>query len=944
MAGIGFELRKAIQQESVKGKASGYMGAAFSSSGSMIVGIVLFFFIQQAAEIKHVSQEIIEQFMCYVTNTMFFSMIVVSVFTLILSRYLSNSIYEEQYEKVMPSLIGATSLIAIAGGAIFAVFLFISKLTLAESSALLFLYLVLSSCWLLTSYVTLIRDYKWVAIAYLFAFLIDVMVLVSFCLFTAMNMIQMIIVLSIGFGVVDIVLFRAVYRAFPNQDNTFFTFFREFRSSPALGVVGLFMMIGMLGHFYITWFFSAESVIVAGLFCYDPAYDFPAIIAYFSTIPASTYFVTAFETSFSEKYQKYFYLLGNGGCLNELNSAKKDMIESIRIGIRKLSQIQILTCLLFITVGGKFLAVLNIGMTETMLDTFRIFCVGYSLYFIANILILLHLYFVNERKVIWSTLCFAILTTLSAYFNAKNWIGTYGSGFLLTCGLLIVVAGIQLVKYLSKLEYHVFCKQSAKIYSPVQNNTPRIHKTNQKKRIHYAIGMCTICLSAMILSFTVLVNRNIVAQNILTFTPKKTDAVLTSSPGMGLAPWAESEESMSLDTSLVYLELKWSDWEPEEGVYDIDFVNEYYNLDFYRQDGRKVIFRFICDEPTKEHHMDIPEWLYNQIEGDGTWYDIEYGTGFSPNYNNKFFIEKHAEAIAALGKYFGKDDFILYVELGSLGHWGEWHVDYENGITPIPEFAVREEYIKPYLNAFPNAMFLIRYPLVDAETYGFGLYNDMTGDYDETLYWQKQMLGGIWEQTNLNEQAVCTDVWKDHPIGGEFASTYEDSYFLITNFDLTIEAIKDSHQSFIGPKIIIDETETDYSQAINTICKTIGYRYYVEHVSIDFNDKESISITCSIHNEGIAPIYQMYSVKLSIIDEDGNEVWASEDVDMDLRKILPNESGSFICNANKDDFDDDAAYQLVISIQDDAEKAVVPLANEMEIEPNCYQIAEFTVK
>ena len=72
MAGIGFELRKAIQQDSIKGKFSGYMGAAFSSSGSMIIGIVLFFFIQLAAKIENVPQNVIDQFMCYVTNTMFF--------------------------------------------------------------------------------------------------------------------------------------------------------------------------------------------------------------------------------------------------------------------------------------------------------------------------------------------------------------------------------------------------------------------------------------------------------------------------------------------------------------------------------------------------------------------------------------------------------------------------------------------------------------------------------------------------------------------------------------------------------------------------------------------------------------------------------------------------------------------------------------------------------
>ena len=27
-----------------------------------------------------------------------------------------------------------------------------------------------------------------------------------------------------------------------------------------------------------------------------------------------------------------------------------------------------------------------------------------------------------------------------------------------------------------------------------------------------------------------------------------------------------------------------------------------------------------------------------------------------------------------MGQRWGNDDFIAYIELGGLGHWGEWHV------------------------------------------------------------------------------------------------------------------------------------------------------------------------------------------------------------------------------------------------------------------------------
>ena len=944
MAGIGFELRKAIQQDSIKSKVSGYLGAAFSSSGSVLVGIILFFCIQLAAKHENIPQGTIDQFMCFVTNTMFFSMVVSSAFTLVLSRYVSNKIYDDQYEKVMPSFIGATVISASLGGIAFCILMLISGIPFDICAALLFLYLILTLCWMLMSYVTLIREYKWVVIAYFAAFILSMLLLSILCLGNSMGIIQMIIVLAFGFAIVDVVLFRAIYRAFSNQDNSFFEFFSEFYHSPSLIIVGLSMMLGMLGHFWVTWFASSESVIGSGLFRFGPNYDFPAIVAYFSTIPAAIYFITAFETSFSEKYQRYFYVLGHGGTIDEVNSSRESMIDAIRIGMRRLFQIQLITCILFITVGAKILAVLNIGMTEMMLDTFRMFCVGYSLYFGANTLFMLHLYFMNEKKVLWPTLAFAGFSSLLAFISAKYLPGTYGMGFTIVCALLVIVLGIKLVAYLNKLEHHVFNGQSSQFSETRWKMPNKQHSSESKNRMKIAIVSSVVCLAFMVTSLSSIIGQKITASKILNFTPEQSDAVLISSPGMGLAPWADSEETMELDTTLVYVELKWSDWEPEEGVYDIDFVNEYYNLDFYRKDGRNVVFRFICDEPGEEEHLDIPDWLYQKIDGDGTWYDIDYGKGFSPNYSNLTFIEENGEAIAALGEYFGQDDFFIYVELGSLGHWGEWHVDYEHGIIPIPEFAIREEYLKPYVSAFSNATFLLRYPLIDAQKYGFGLYNDMTGDYDETAYWIEQMSGGVWEQTGLDEQVNSVDVWKEYPIGGEFASTYEDSHFMITDFDLTLEGIIDSHQSFIGPKIIIDESENDYHTSMNKILKTIGYRYSVDSVSIDFNEKETFTITCSMSNAGIAPIYQQYSIELSIVDEEGSEIWVSEDIDLDLRSLLPNEVQSFSCVANKGDFDDDATYRLLISIKDDDEKAVVPMALLNEVDANCYQIASFSVK
>ena len=94
----------------------------------------------------------------------------------------------------------------------------------------------------------------------------------------------------------------------------------------------------------------------------------------------------------------------------------------------------------------------------------------------------------------------------------------------------------------------------------MENIKFRQNKPINKKHIKYAITAGVLCLTIMFSSLGIIIKNNIEAANILEFVPAKSNAVLTSSPGMGLAPWADSEETLNLDTTLVYVELKWSDW------------------------------------------------------------------------------------------------------------------------------------------------------------------------------------------------------------------------------------------------------------------------------------------------------------------------------------------------------------------------------------------------
>ena len=167
-------------------------------------------------------------------------------------------------------------------------------------------------------------------------------------------------------------------------------------------------------------------------------------------------------------------------------------------------------------------------------------------------------------------------------------------------------------------------------------------------------------------------------------------------PLMGFAPDADSEQ-LPDDVTLVYLDITWREWEPQPGVFDRETVAAENQLDRWRAEGKHVVLRFVCDVPGEEPHRDIPDWLYEQCGGQD--YDTSYGKGCSPRYEDERMIRWHARAVQALGDWLGGDGFVAYIELGSLGHWGEWHVNTDEGVDPLPGAAVRERYVLPWLAA-----------------------------------------------------------------------------------------------------------------------------------------------------------------------------------------------------------------------------------------------------
>lgn len=968
MAGVGFELNKLFAKNSRFSKIGACFWSSLSCCGSMILSFILLFTINIILTKYGVANINSNVFTTYITNIVLFSMLINSFFSQIIARYTSDLIYENKLDKIMPSFYGISFVALIVSNLIFIPIMILSKLSISWIILLSILLSALICTWIIVSYVTILKYYKQICFGFVSGFLVSFILVIIAFLLNRLCYEILFISFIFGYSTTFLMLYLLLNKHLSSQDNSTFEIFKYFSKYKDLCLSGFFLTFGTLLPFYIFWF-SNIGTKVSLLFRSAPFYDLPAIIAYLTTIPTTIYFVAFLEPKFYPKYKKYFDLLNKNGSYNEIKNAKEKMINVLKNQLRQLSIFQIIITILSTVFLSKVIYLLNIGMSQSMLGVYRVLCIGYCLYAIGNSFILIIIYFSDYKTTLKISSLFLVVTCLISFISTYLPYYYYGVGIIIGSLIMCILSINYLDNLLDNLEYFILSKKGLfkrkekyTFYNLIVKVVDKIKNIfNMNLRIVLYIGCFAFIMiylfnnefnnsSVKSDNNTIITNSDddYIDENLssekysIQLSQVASDKVLTN-PGVGFAPWAKASSTINLNTKLVYVDMSWREIEPIKGRYDFESFEKKNNLNIYKKQGRKVVFRLYLDYPSKHREMNIPDWLYKEIEEDGVWYDNDYGKGFSPNYSNQILIDNYKNLINQLGMRYGNDDFFLYIELGGVGHWGEWHVDYESGVDRLPKYDIRKNYVEPFINNFKHSYFLMRYPVIEAEKYGTGLYNDMIGHQESTDYWFKMMEGGKWSQTLEYELVNMQDAWKSYPIGGEFTSSLSDDFMLKENLNNTIEQLKKSHQSFIGPKVITDMyLYKNYENSLNEILKILGHRLYVSNMNLNSINDNKVNISLTINNDGIAPIYTNVNVVLHIYDKN-NEIYTKNISEyVDINSIVDSKISEFEIN---NIFVKDKKYKIGISLDDPmSNKPIIEMAMNNNISDKVYFIGEFIWK
>jgi uncharacterized membrane protein len=458
MAGIGFELKRLFAKNGIILRVRANLYAGLVVAGPMIMGVLLLLgakFVSGWGGASGHQQDLI---IVIITYSLLFSLLLSSLLLFVLARYVADMLYISAYDRILPSLYGSVSLLLIVGVVLWPVFLLFSGLEFRYGIFSFILFCEGLLVWAQINYVTAIKEYRSILIGFVGGILLG---LFSGWLLVMLKYDIVASVLAgacIAYGILVVDFTFVLHKFFPVGSGNPLRFLEWLDEYPHLLFVGFFSTFALFAHLMIMWA-SPWGMSVVGLFYQAPQHDIPALFAFVTSLVTTVNFVTSVEVNFYPKYRLYFSLLNGDGSLSDIERAHEDMMAVLKQELFHLAIQQIFVTIFAIIVIGEILVYFPLGFTSLMIGTFRVLCVGYGAYAIANSLMLFLLYFASNEDAMWSVIPFLLVNILGTLYTLTLPENYYGFGFVVASVIYYLVAESRLFAYTSRLDFFILTKQ-----------------------------------------------------------------------------------------------------------------------------------------------------------------------------------------------------------------------------------------------------------------------------------------------------------------------------------------------------------------------------------------------------------------------------------------------------------------------------------------------------
>lgn len=454
MAGIGFALRKLMVRHEISSILAGFILSAVVAAGPWIltsIGLLIvgFFGVSAFPDLA-----LYLRFRSLVTFLFAVSLILISPIQIPLTRYLADQFYSRNFEVVRSlfatsALIGAGLAIPVGLAGLYAL-----KLPLSETFAVMELFIVLSVLWIATSFVSTLRDYNSVGLAFLLGNALSIPGVILGAKYGAVT--GALLGYTAGQGVILTVLAARVFIEFPGGLSWAGDLVRFIRIRRDLAVLGGVLSAGIWIDKILYWYGPGSDPVV-GFVRMNRNYDIGMFFALLAIVPTLALFVAYFETGFFDQYRFYFSVIHCGFPYREIERAKDRMTRFLRSALAFVIKIQGSIALLVLLNAHHILRFFHADLLS--LPVFRIGTLGAILQvlFVLETTLLLYL---NRGEIVLklSGILLTLNTLLTLSFMHVG-LRFEGMGYFLACLVASVVGYVELNKAFGEFEYTVFMRQ-----------------------------------------------------------------------------------------------------------------------------------------------------------------------------------------------------------------------------------------------------------------------------------------------------------------------------------------------------------------------------------------------------------------------------------------------------------------------------------------------------
>lgn len=459
MAGIGVRLNKIFEKNTLTANIAGFAYSAMVTVAPMFVVIANLMLMQHVLDFSSVGYAARELFSCTLLYTFIFALLTAAPFNAVLSRYMSDIIYEERYEDILPCYEAGLALNLSLSCLVGIPFCLYEHFAGGVSVGYVFTgfcgYVSLVLVFYSMIYLSICKDYQRLSLYFLTGMLLAFLLSLLFHFILGFGVTQsMLAALTFGFFVTAVLEYALIKRYFVKNSGRYRPVLQYLKKYWQLVVTNFLYILGLYIHNFVFWTTDMRMTVAKSFVCFQP-YDMASCLALFTNISATVIFIARVEMHFHDKYKLYSEaVIGGRGA--DIQTAKRRLFRQLSSELMTLARIQFIISVVIYLVCMVILP--QKGFSGLTMMIYPLMAAGYFILFLMYAAMIFLYYFNDLNGALLSAAVFAGVTfaaSLAAVHLTPIW---YGIG--VTAGALCgwITAYMRLAWIERHMDAHIFCR------------------------------------------------------------------------------------------------------------------------------------------------------------------------------------------------------------------------------------------------------------------------------------------------------------------------------------------------------------------------------------------------------------------------------------------------------------------------------------------------------